>query len=281
MKDDFHRISIVGLGLIGGSIAKSCRAKGIGGYLVGVDKDQETLKHAREILDLVSPSIEDGVFEADLVILATPIRSFEAVIEEMNPVLSAGTVVTDVGSVKGPVVARAECLLGEHPFVGAHPIAGNERSGFSASSPQLFEGRPCIITPTERTEKWACLRVSRFWERMGCWVTLIDPERHDRIFAALSHLPHLLAYALVGTTLQLSREEGDILKLGGGGFRNFSRIAASPPEIWRDICLMNDRFILQMIEQFQSNLKELRSLIAQGDAPSLEERLRAWRLPDG
>ena len=211
------------------------------------------------------------VDEADLVILSAPISEFEAIARELAPLLSKGTVVTDVGSVKGPLVRRLEDQFSPPGrFVGGHPIAGREKSGVEAASADLFLGAPCILTPTPRTSPEAIGAVRRFWEAIGAKVVSMDAETHDRILAAVSHLPHLIAYALVNTILELQSKDGDLLSYSAGGFRDFTRVAASSPEMWRDICLANRENLVAVIEAYEKTLDRLKRLILEGDGTGLE-----------
>lgn len=270
-----EKLCIVGLGLIGGSLARAAHHFGQAHKIVGVDNDRVTLKAAGKNLDRVTARLAQGVADADLVVVATPVMSIGKIIGNMAPHLKEGAIVSDVGSVKGPVVREAEMVLSSlNPFVGAHPIAGTERSGFSASFPELFTGRLCIITPTSKTDKAALNRVSRFWQGLGARVASMDTESHDRVFAALSHLPHLAAYALLNAVRELAARDEGILKCSGGGFKDFTRIGLSDPVMWRDISIMNSKFVLDMIERFQLALGRLKSAIEKGDGDKLEREFR-------
>lgn len=272
MAENIQKLCVVGLGLIGGSVAKAARAFGQAKEIVGVDADATTLNEAQQSLDGVTTELARGVADADLVVLAVPVMSIGNVVETMAPYLKAGALVSDVGSVKGPVVKEAERALPSlNPFVGAHPIAGTERSGFSASLPDLFLGRVCVITPTAKTDRKALERVSGFWQGLGARVTCMDPESHDRAFAALSHLPHLAAFGLLNTVREIDEE---LLQYAGGGFKDFTRIGLSDPVMWRDICIMNSKFVLEMVERFQLALARLKSAIEKGDGAELEMELR-------
>lgn len=275
MAELLEKLCVVGLGLIGGSLAKASRSFGRARLIVGVDKDRDARKEAEKSLDEVTGELKRGVANADLVIVATPVMSIENIIENMRPYLKEGAIVSDVGSVKGPVVKAAERLLSSrNPFVGGHPIAGTERSGFSASFPELFSGRFCILTPTATTDETALDKVSRFWQGLGAKVACMDGETHDRIFAALSHLPHLVAYSLLNAVRELALGDEDILEYSGGGFRDFTRIGLSDPVMWRDIALMNSKFIMEMLDRFQRALNRLRNAVEIGDGGTLEADFR-------
>ena len=267
----FRRMVIAGVGLIGGSLALACREKGVVSEIIGVGRGEKNLQDAvaLKVIDSYTLKIEDAVKGADLVILATPVKSLASLAEEMASSLSPGAIVTDVGSVKGPVVKIEDLIPPAAHFVGAHPIAGNERSGVKAASPALFKGARCILTPTSKTHPDALNRVHALWEMAGSHVIIMDPARHDRIFAAVSHLPHLVAYALVNTLLDLEKSEEGVISYSAGGFRDFTRIAASHPEMWRDICLMNRENIIEMLEKYEATIERLKSFIKSGDADAL------------
>ena len=275
MAGNIQKLCVVGLGLIGGSVAKASRAFDQAKEIRGVDEDLTALNEAKQSLDGVTTELARGVADADLVVVAVPVMSIGNVVETMVPYLKAGAIVSDVGSVKGPVVKEAERALPSlNPFVGAHPIAGTERSGFSASLPDLFLGRLCVITPTAKTDRKALERVSRFWQGLGARVTCMDTESHDRAFAALSHLPHLAAFGLLNTVRELASLDEELLQYAGGGFKDFTRIGLSDPVMWRDICIMNHKFVLEMVERFQLALTRLKSAIEKGDGAELEMELR-------
>ncbi len=274
---DFGRVAIVGVGLIGGSLGLVLREKGAAGSVVGIDIDEGNLRAAKElgIVDECTTSLE-GVKGADLVVLATPVCTIIEVAERIRGLLKEGTIVTDVGSVKGEVVARVEPLMpeGVH-FVGGHPIAGTENSGPKAAFSSLFKGKRCILTPTERTDGMALRRVKELWELAGAEVVMMDPRRHDRICAAISHLPHIVAYSLVNTIGDV--EDEDLLHYSAGGFRDFTRIAMSPARMWRDICLLNRDEILAVLDLYQDKLRSIRTMIENGDGEGLEKEFERSR----
>ena len=267
----FQRMVIIGVGLIGGSLALVCREKGIVSEVIGVGRSEENLKDAisLKVIDSYTFSIEDAVKGADIIILATPVRSLTRLAGEMSPYLSSGAIVTDVGSVKGPVVKIEDIIPPDTHFVGAHPIAAKERSGVKEASTGLFEGARCILTPTSKTDYNAISAVQSIWEAAGAHVIHMTPDRHDLIFAAVSHLPHVVAYALVNTLLDLEATDEGVISYSAGGFRDFTRIAASHPEMWRDICLMNRENIISMLERYEDTIGRLKSLIQSEDADGL------------
>ncbi|MBI3611483.1 MAG: prephenate dehydrogenase [Nitrospirae bacterium] len=274
-KRPFRKVVIVGVGLIGGSIGMAVQKKCLADTVVGVGPKAEELKQAveRKAIDEYatdSRMIRKAVEGADLVVLAAPVAELETAARELAPALTAETVVTDVGSVKGPLVHRLEgCFSSPGRFVGGHPIAGREKSGVAAASAALFSGALCILTPTPRTAPNALETVKRFWEAIGARVVSMDPDAHDRILAAVSHLPHLVAYALVNTVLELQSRNGDLLSYSAGGFKDFTRVAASSPEMWRDICLFNRENLLAVIEAYEKTLDRLKRLMVEGNSEGL------------
>ena len=275
----FRKIVIVGVGLIGGSLGMAARKKRLADTIVGVEPRADELKRAvaRKAIDRYETgfrSLEKAVHKADLVILATPVGQLEAVARQLAPCLSKDTVVTDVGSVKGYLVRHLEDQFSPNPssrssFVGGHPIAGREKSGIEAASANLFAGALCILTPTDRTAPEAFKKVQQFWEAIGVKTVAMEPDAHDRILAVVSHLPHLVAYALVNTALELQSKSGDLLSYSAGGFRDFTRVASSSPEMWRDICMANRENLLAVIEAYEKILDRFKRLLVEGHAEGL------------
>jgi len=270
----FQKMLIIGVGLIGGSLALAARAKGLVGQIVGMGRTERSLKRALElgVLDQASTDLKEGLMGTDLVVLATPVGDFEAWAHKLSGYSIKGVIVTDVGSVKGNLVIQLEEILGDQAiFVGGHPIAGSEKSGVEASLVSLFEGTRCIITPTPKTPSEALGRVQALWEGVGSKVSLIDPFIHDRLLSVVSHLPHMAAYALVNTVMDAEVGEYDPVAYAGGGFRDFTRIAASSDEMWRDICFYNREALVEMIEIYQKNMEHLKQTILKGDQEKLME----------
>ncbi|MBF0369568.1 MAG: prephenate dehydrogenase/arogenate dehydrogenase family protein [Magnetococcales bacterium] len=268
-----NRLTIIGVGLIGGSLAQSLREQGLVGEVVGVNRSAASREMALEmgVVDRATDSITDGVQGATMVLVATPVRSIAQVVAQMAPSLSRGAVVTDVGSVKGSIVAACEPLMPEGCwFVGGHPIAGRERVGVSASFPSLFQGSRTILTPTDETHQPALELVRLVWEAAGSRVETMGAEYHDQVLAATSHLPHLMAYNVVNT---LSDQEehirAEVFRYAAGGFRDFTRIASSDPTMWRDICLENSEAILLILERFRDNLDALARQVKARDGEAL------------
>ncbi len=277
------RVAVVGLGLIGGSLAAALRRAG-GYVVVGVDRDRGALEWAlaRGVVDEAADDAERGVEGAGLVVVAVHVGSIVPVVRSLAPHLRPGTVVTDVGSVKEAVVEAAEAALAPLGvrFVGGHPIAGRELSGVRNADPGLFEGRIAVLTPTASTEAGALERVRSMWEAAGSRVVTMDPAEHDRVFAWVSHLPHAVAYALVAAVL--GGPDQRLARYAGGGFADFTRIAASSPEMWRDIFLANRPRVLEAIEGFRAALGELEQVLRSGEEVRLLEVLdRAARLKRG
>lgn len=267
------KLTIIGLGLIGGSLARALRERDRVGEVVGVNRSRSSLEKAVElgVIDRFTTDPVVGVQGANLVVVATPVRSIVPMIRAAAPGLMAGAVVTDAGSVKGKIVFDCEAAMpeGVH-FVGGHPIAGTEHSGVEASFATLFEGSRTILTPTERTAKDALELVTIVWEAAGSVVETMDPRHHDRVLAATSHLPHLMAYNIVKTLSDLENDvQSEVFRFAASGFRDFTRIASSDPTMWRDICLENREAILEMIGRFRRDLDHLHALVAGGEGDAL------------
>ena len=272
----FQNVTIIGVGLIGGSLAKALKATGLAGTITGAGRSRETLELAERlgVIDRIAQGPANAVEGADLVILAAPVGTFEAAVREVGPHLKKGTILTDVGSVKGDLVRKIEAQIpaGAH-YVPGHPIAGKEKFGVSEASETLFRGAKCILTPTKKTDPQAMGAVTEMWKAAGANVIVMDPDVHDKVFAAVSHMPHVAAFAMMCAVAELNTGTQDYISFSGAGFRDFTRIAASSPVIWRDICLMNRENIVQMIERYQSSLNRIKTDILEGDGKRLEERL--------
>lgn len=277
MEPYFKKLTIIGVGLIGGSLAMALRKKGMVGEIVGVGRSVSNLELAvkLDVIDKFTTDAAAGVLGADLVVIATPVASVPDVVKKIAASLKQGAIVTDVGSVKKSIVKEAEKMLPSGVyFVGGHPVAGTEESGVGAAFPALFETRKCILTPTAKTDKEALKKVKEIWEAAGSEVIVMDAEKHDCILAAVSHLPHVIAYSLVNTVDDVRDFEESILNYSAGGFRDFTRIASSSPEMWRDICLLNRRAILDMIDRFEEKLSALKKSIEAEEGKNL---LNAFR----
>ena len=269
-----ERLAIIGVGLIGGSLARALREIGAVKTVVGIGRSRANLEEALSlgICDEITQDAVEGVRGADLVFISVPVCSIPSVVAEIAPYLAPGCVVTDGGSVKKAIVQECEALMlsGCH-FVGGHPIAGTEHSGAAASFASLYHGKRCIVTPTERTDAAALELVSRLWRLAGAVVCCMEPGHHDRIFAEISHLPHVVAYALVHAVGTADVEGENVLSYTAGGFRDFTRIASSDPVMWRDIALMNREALLASIDGFSRSLAELRRRIDGREPEGLAE----------
>lgn len=279
-------LAVIGVGLVGGSLAAALRRAGAVSSIVGYDRDPQSLERAAAlgIIDTASTSVSEAARGAELVVVAVPVRAVGPVLRDISGALDPGAVVTDVGSTKGDVVrVAAEELRERFPrFVPGHPIAGREASGVEAAVADLFRLARVVLTPTEATAPDALELVKACWEAAGAQVATMTAERHDRIFAAVSHLPHLLSFALVSEIA--AREDGaELAGFAAGGFRDFTRIAASSPEMWRDIALQNRAALLDEIDRYGARLAVFRELVERADGPALERLMtearnarRAW-----
>ena len=280
----FERVAMIGIGLIGSSLVRVMRRDGLAGHIAVCARKPETLASARE-LGLADSTTDDplaAVENADLVVLATPIGAFGALAEVIAPGLKPGAIVTDVGSTKGSVIRDVAPHLpeGVH-FVPAHPIAGTEHSGPEAGFDSLFEGRWCILTPPPGTDAQAIESVAALWRSAGSMIEQMDPAHHDQVLAITSHLPHLIAYTIVGTATDLGDHlQQEVIKFSAAGFRDFTRIAASDPVMWRDVFLHNKDAVLEVLGRFTEDLTALQRAIRRGEGDVLERsfsRTRAIR----
>ena len=279
----FARVAIVGLGLIGSSVARAVRHAMPTVRLSGYDADPAVRDTAIRLglVDDVADQAGAAVTDADLVVLCVPVGAIGAVAGELAADLPSDVIVTDVGSCKTEVArALAEAIPGV-AVVPAHPVAGTERSGPEAGFATLFAGRWCILTPAADADPVAVARVGEFWRRLGADVEVMTPEHHDRVLAVTSHLPHLIAYSIVGTASDLEAvTESEVIKYSAGGFRDFTRIAASDPTMWRDVFLSNREAVLEMLGRFSEDLAQLQRAIRWGDGDALFDlftRTRAIR----
>lgn len=280
----FRKLALIGVGLIGSSIARAARNHGLASEIVGSAQTKETRRVALE-LKLVDHAYEharDAVKDADLIIICTPIGTYEGIAKEIRDVLSPGAIVTDVGSVKQKAVEAIEPHIpdGVH-FIAGHPVAGSEKSGPAAGYAELFENRWCILTPSEKSDEAAVEKLSEFWTTLGSNVEKMDPKHHDLVLAITSHVPHLIAYNIVGTADDLEEvTRSEVIKYSAGGFRDFTRIAASDPTMWRDVFLNNKEAVLEMLGRFTEDLSALQRSIRWDDGDALFEmfsRTRAIR----
>ena len=267
-------VGVAGLGLLGSSVAHACKKYGKYEKVVGFDSNNDFCAKACEIGFVDEAADEPEILsQVDLLVLCVPVGAFEAVAKLIMPHLKEGCLITDVASTKGSVVKDVEPLLTETiEFVPAHPISGSEKAGPTAGWAELFEERWVVITPTENTGLKALETVRQFWENFGARIEIMEVERHDQILAMTSHLPHLIAYTLVGTAVELEKDMKDkVIEYSAGGFRDFTRIAASRPELWRDIFLNNKEALLDMLQRFSEDLSILQKAIRRDNADILVE----------
>jgi cyclohexadieny/prephenate dehydrogenase len=271
----FNRLALIGLGLIGSSIAWAAKKYGVVDEIVGTARSDKTRRRAMELgfLDQVFERAGEAVRDADLVIVCVPVRTSGEVAREIGAHLSPDAIVTDVGSVKRSVVADIEPHIPQGCFfVAGHPIAGTEHSGPDAGFAELFEGRWCILTPSGKSSPEAMEKLKSFWEALGSKVEIMDPEHHDRVLAITSHIPHLIAYNIVGTVADLETDtRSEVIKFSASGFRDFTRIAASDPIMWRDVFLANKDAVLEMLGRFSEDLSGLQRAIRRGEGDKLFE----------
>ena len=281
-----NKLVIIGVGLIGGSFALALRKAGLVRHITGVGRSRENVQRALKLgeIDEIASDIPSALKNAEMIFLAIPVGQTGEIMRQIAPHLEPDTIVTDAGSTKQDVIAAARSHLAEHlkGFVPGHPIAGAERSGAGAAHAGLFRDKNVILTPLEETGAEATGRVTELWQACGARVSLMSANRHDRILAAISHLPHVLAFALMhhistaGDNTENARNMGDtpspsdLLRFAGSGFRDFTRIAGSSPEMWRDICLGNREALSSQIDAYQRQLSELKEMLARGDGESLE-----------
>lgn len=263
---------VIGLGLIGGSLALALRKAGLGGTIIGCDRDQDEVDLAIQIgmIDQGSTHAEDWIAEADLIVVSVPVIAMESVMAQLKPLLRKDTLVTDVGSSKGSVLESAIKIWGQLPenFVLGHPIAGSEKSGVSAALVDLYQKHKVILTPAPENNPQAVKTITEMWQAAGAEVLTMDIERHDEVLAATSHLPHMLAFSLVDT-LASQDESLEIFRYAAGGFRDFTRIAASDPVMWRDIYIANKPAVLQALTEFEQGLSRLRTAIEESDSDAM------------
>ena len=281
MNNTFEKVCIVGLGLIGGSIGLAIKRSNISNQITGYARSNSTLERAIELglVDSVKDNLKDAVNNSDLVILATPLSTFRELVEEMSPFLKKGCIITDTGSAKLTVIEDLKDILPNGvEFVPGHPIAGTEESGPDAGFAELFDNRWCILTPTEDNSSNAVDLVKGFWESIGSKVEIMDPMHHDKVLAITSHIPHLIAFNIVGTANNLANvTEKEVVKYSAGGFRDFTRIAASDPKMWSDIFTYNSDAVLEMLDLFSNDLAKLKAAVIKKDSDLLSSNFEKTR----
>ncbi len=278
----FEKVTILGVGLMGASFALAMKQYGLSSHIVGHGRNHENLKRAKEmgIIDSYKIDPVKACEGSDLVLFATPVGSFIDMTKRTCSAFKKEALITDVGSVKGKLVYDMEKLMPENVyFVGGHPIAGSSCSGIDAASAEIYKDAKCILTPTEKTSKDALAKVTKVWSTFGSNIELVSPEEHDRIYAVVSHLPHLISYAMVNTAADIDTL---YFRFAGQGFLGTTRIATSSPELWRDICILNKENLLESIEVFKDNLERLVQYLRASDFESLEKEFkRAQTLREG
>lgn len=270
----FNKVTIAGVGLIGASFALALRKNGLSRNIHGYGRSEDNLRQAKGmgIIDSYSTDICSVCKDSDLFVLSTPVGRFREIILKLRDSLSKNAIVTDVGSVKGKLVYDLEESMPEDAFyIGAHPIAGSDKSGIVDSRPDLFNNALCIITPTEASNKEAMDKVGSIWKTFGARLEFMDPFRHDEIYAAVSHLPHIIAYSIVNTINDI---DNGYIEYAGQGFKDATRIALSSPELWRDISIFNKDNLLKMIDIFRNNLDAISRCLEEGNESGIEKEFQ-------
>ncbi len=273
----FNRVTIIGVGLLGASFALAMKEQSLSGAITGCGRNRENLQKAkdRNIIDSFETDPAAACKDADLVVLSTPVGSFLELAKAIIPGLKKGAVLTDVGSVKGTLVRDIERIMTKDVhYIGGHPIAGSDRSGIASANAGLFRDAKCIITPTESSDSSALEKIKGLWKAFGSEIIMLSPEEHDRIYAAVSHLPHLLAYALVNTVAEM---DSSYLTFSGKGFMDATRIASSSEELWNDICLLNRENLVEALAVFQKTLDRLEQYLKAGNSDFLKDEFRKAR----
>lgn len=264
----FETVAVVGVGLIGGSMGMAARKRGLAGRVVGIGRSEQKLMRAKLLgaIDDYSLDLEQGASEADLVVICTPVRTIVPTLERMRGSLKEGAVVTDVGSTKHEIVRDAAAVTpeGRH-FIGGHPMAGSEQAGVENASADLFVDATYVLAPSENTDVTALGRLVTFTEGLGARVEIMSPAEHDKAVAIISHLPHVIAAALLHLAADSQRKSGNVFKLAAGSFRDLTRISDSPPEIWTDICSTNAEAIMDTVEAFLDAMRPLLSALSDVD----------------
>ena len=276
----FKKVVIIGVGLIGGSLGLAGKARGLFGEVIGVGRNRGNLERAQEMaaVDRIFQDHQEACEGADLVMLATPVAGILSIGQKIGPRLAPGAILTDAGSVKEALVSPLEAAVSKGAFfVGGHPIAGSEESGAAAARADLFEGARTILTPTGHSDSGAVAQVRSLWEGVGAQVVEMDVGEHDRVLAAVSHLPHVVAYALTKTLLDMEETRPDIASYAAGGFKDITRIASSHPELWRDICKMNKKNLIEMVEAYERALEQIKFQIQRNNFGKLSQTFQEAR----
>lgn len=265
IKEGFNSVCIIGVGLIGGSLALALKQNGIANRIIGYGRNEKRLIDALNlnVIDDFTLSLKEAA-NSEFIVLATPLGIFEKITTEISSFLQPNSILMDVGSVKKHVINTIENIIPENVhFIPTHPIAGSEKTGFEHARQDLFKGARVIITPTEKTDQKVLERISRMWQIIGALVEFMSAEEHDKIYALMSHLPHLISFCLVNTVYSI---DANLIKYAGSGFKDTTRIAKSSPEIWKDIFLMNKDNIFKTLDFFIYKIEEIKKLISQGNS---------------
>lgn len=269
-----NKLCVIGVGLIGGSLARALRKAGVVKHIIGAGRDEVMLKQAQQlgVIDSFSTNLTEAVSNADIIVLAVPLGAMRDVMSQIKNHITYKSVVTDVGSAKSSVINDARKVFGNLPgnFIPAHPIAGTEKSGVEASFAELYENRRVIVTPHEDSDSDALDKVKAMWTACGAEVVEMNPQHHDAILAATSHLPHMLAYGLVDTLARMDDSQ-EIFDFAAGGFRDFTRIASSDPNMWHDICLANHEALVPVLEKFSDELRQLADAVRNSDSEFIKQ----------
>lgn len=275
-KPFYEQIAIIGTGMMGTSLGISIKKKGLCRKIIGIDRNFDNLKTAKSLsaIDSYTDCLKDGIADAVLVIFATPILSTFEIAKRIVYAVKKDAIITDIGSTKSELVYKmTELFYGHSNYIGSHPITGTEKSGAINAIDGLYEGKRCIITPTDKTEGFILEALTKFWESIGSDVTVMDPQTHDRVMAMVSHLPHIIAYALVGSVMEGQKAGDELFKYAGGGLKDFTRIAGSDPIMWRDIFLSNSKEVLSSLERFSKIIDNLSRLIRSKDMKGIYDFL--------
>ncbi len=272
----YEQIAIIGVGMMGTSLGMSIKKKGLCKKVIGIDRNFDNLKTARRLsaIDSYTDCLKDGIADAVLVIFATPILSMFEIAKRIVYAVRKDAIITDIGSTKAELVYRMTELFHEHGnYIGSHPITGTEKSGAINAIDGLYVGRRCIVTPVDTTDRFTIEAITRFWEAIGSEVSVMNPDTHDKVMATVSHLPHVVAYALISGIMEGEKSGHDLLRYAGGGLKDFTRIAGSDPLMWRDILMSNAKEVLGSMERFSKTLERLAALIRDKDMKGVYEFL--------
>jgi prephenate dehydrogenase len=275
-KPFYDQIAIIGTGMMGTSLGIAIKKNGLCNKIIGVDKNFENLKTAKKLsaIDSYTDCLKDGIADAVLIIFAIPILSTFEVAKRIVYAVRKDAVITDIGSTKSEMVHKmTELFYGHSNYIGSHPITGTEKSGAIHAVDGLYDGKKCIVTPIDKTDQFALDAIKIFWESIGSDIVVMDPQEHDRVMAMVSHLPHIVAYSLVGSVMEQQKTGKTLFQYAGGGLRDYTRIAGSDPVMWRDIFISNSKEILNAIDQFSKTMERLSRMIKEKDMKGIQDFL--------